>query len=508
MTAVPSSQPDASAPQVTAGHLQKALTALTNGALTFAAVGVFGGLFSLYGFSLNAVGPAEFWGWPVIALSVGMMVLVFAELASKYPYAGSMYQWPTVLAGRRVGWWVGWAYAGALFPLMTAYYASLPILVRGLFGLEDTFSTNRNIIIFAAAVALLWNVFSIGILGQIAKWAMILELTVVTAVLLIVFVLGGKHFGYLTDAATVTYSASGDPTVSALSDMGVFLPLFLGAGIFNAIWVLYTFENGGTLGEETIDGERNAPRGIIGAYLFAVGCGFLFYLCLTPSIPDVGSAMINYNPAEAAISENLPDWVLKLFLAVVAIGLLVATNTMFTGAVRHIFGMARDGQVPFSNVFSRTIGDGSPWAAAVLVFVFSLAPVFVFGTKTASIVGGATGAMYFSYFVVMVVTLVARLKGWPRKRPVFSLGGWGTVVNVLAVLGTGLTFVNMEWPRIATNPTYNQVSGTEGGLFVKDIPMGWVLLGLPLLVGVVYYAFRHRQIHAQETAIEKYAVEY
>jgi hypothetical protein len=37
--------------------------------------------------------------------------------------------------------------------------------------------------------------------------------------------------------------------------------------------------------------------------------------------------------------------------------------------------------------------------------------------------------------------------------------------------------------------------------------MGWVLLGVPLLVGLVYYSMRHRQIHAQSTAIEKYAVE-
>ncbi|MDX6233211.1 MAG: hypothetical protein QOH68_2215, partial [Nocardioidaceae bacterium] len=381
---------------VEAGHLRRALTAVTNGALTFAAVGVFGGLFSLYGFSMNAAGPAQFWGWPLIALSVGMMVLVFAELASKYPFAGSMYQWPTILAGRRAGWWMGWVYAGALFPLMTAYYASLPVLVRPLFGLSDSFSTSRNIILFAAAVAVLWNIFSIGVLGRLATWAMVLELTTVTVVLLVVFVLGGKHFGLLTTAATTTTGASGDAVVQALSGFGDFLPLFLGAGIFNAIWVLYTFENGGTLGEETIDGSRNAPRAIIGAYLFAVTCGFLFYICLTTSIPNYRDVMVNFNPAEMAITDNLPDWVLKVFLAVVAMGLIIATNTMFTGAARHIYGMARDGQVPFSSVFARTRRDGAPYVAVLLLGAFSLIPVFVFGTKTASIVGGATGAMYLA----------------------------------------------------------------------------------------------------------------
>jgi hypothetical protein len=151
--------------------------------------------------------------------------------------------------------------------------------------------------------------------------------------------------------------------------------------------------------------------------------------------------------------------------------------------------------------------DGSPWAATLLIGGFSLIPIFVFGSKTASIVGGATGAMYAAYFLVMVTTLVARLRGWPRKRAYFALGKWGLPVNVLAVIGTGLTFVNVEWPRAATNPTYNQVAGTTGGLFVKDIPMAWVLLGVPLLVGVVYYVLRQQQIHAHPTAIERYAVE-
>jgi amino acid transporter len=74
-----------------AGNLKRALTAVTNGAITFAGVGVFGGLFSLYGFSMSGVGGSEFWGWPLVGISVGSMVLVFAELASKYPFAGSMY---------------------------------------------------------------------------------------------------------------------------------------------------------------------------------------------------------------------------------------------------------------------------------------------------------------------------------------------------------------------------------------------------------------------------------
>jgi amino acid transporter len=485
------------------GKLTRALTALTNGALTFAGVGVFAGLFSLYGFAVSGVGGAEFWGWPLVAISVGAMVLVIAELASKYPFAGSMYQWPTILAGKRVGWWMGWVYAGALFPLMTAYYASLPVLIHPLFNLAPSFRTDEIIIVTAAVIAVVWNIARIGLLGRLAQWAMVLELSVVTVVCLLTFILGGKHFGNLTQTATVT-SAS---TVQVLGSLKNVIPLFIGAGVFNALWVLYTFENGGTLGEETLDAGRNAPRGVIGAYIFAVICGFLFLLCLTPSIPDMKAAMLGGVPAENAITAHLPAGVFKLFLVVVSIGLIVATNTMFTGGVRHIYGMARDGQLPFSGTLSRTLSDGSPWTAVLLVGVLSLVPVFVFTSKTSSIVGGATAAMYVAYFLIMTVTLIYRFRGWPRVKGWFSLGRWGIAVNIVAVVGTGATALDLLWPRPATNPTYNQISGTAGGNFLRDVPMAWLIIGVPLLVGVIFYAVRHRRIHDHPLAIDQYQPE-
>jgi amino acid transporter len=487
----------------TAGKLSRALTALTNGALTFAGVGVFAGLFSLYGFAISGVGGVEFWGWPLVAVSMGAMVLVIAELASKYPFAGSMYQWPTILAGKRVGWWMGWVYAGALFPLMTAYYASLPVLIHPLFNLAPSFTTDEIIIVIAAVIAVVWNVVQIGLLGRMAKWAMIAELSVVTIVCLTTFILGAKHFGNLTQTATVATTAKGS-TVQALTSLGNVFPLFVGAGLFNALWVLYTFENGGTLGEETLDADKNAPRGVVGAYVFAVTCGFLFLLTLTPSIPSMKAAMLGGVPAENAITAHLPTAIFKLFLVVVSIGLIVATNTMFTGAVRHIYGMSRDNQLPFSGTWARTLKDGSPWTAVLLIGALSLVPVFVFTTKTSSIVGGATAAMYVAYFLIMTVTLIYRFRGWPKVKSYFSLGKWGIAVNIVAVVGTGLTALDLLWPRAATNPTYNQISGTSGGFFLKDVPMAWLIIGVPLLIGVVFYAARHKRIHDHPLAIDAY----
>jgi len=214
--------------------------------------------------------------------------------------------------------------------------------------------------------------------------------------------------------------------------------------------------------------------------------------------------MLGGVPAQNAITAHLPTAVFKIFLVVVSIGLIVATNTMFTGAVRHIYGMARDGQLPFSPTFARTLKDGSPWTAVLLIGVLSLVPVFVFTTKTSSIVGGATAAMYVAYFLIMSVTLIYRFRGWPKVRGYFNLAKWGVAVNIVAVIGTGLTALNLMWPRLSTNPTYNQISGTSGGVFLKDVPMGWLIGGVPLLVGVAFYAARYKRIHDHPLAIDSY----
>lgn len=493
------SPPPSSPPTDEHHSLKRALTAVTNGALTFAGVGVFSGLVALFGFSLSSAGPAMFWGWPVTLISVGALVLVFSQLASHFPFAGSMYQWPSQLAGKRVGWAIGWIYAFAMFPLMTAYCVTLPVMVKPLFGWHDSFAVDRNIILFGMGFALFWNLLKVGFLGKLAEWGMLFEIIVSAAIILIVFAVGPKNFGALTDTSHVVTDDAGNSTVESLS-FGQWVPALFAGGIFVSLWVMYTFENGGTLGEETKDASRNAPRGIIGAFLFAGVCGLVFLVGLTTSLDDPAASMLSGTPTEDAIGLHLPGWAVKVFLFAVAEGLLLATSTMFAGATRHIFGMARDNQLPFSSVWSRTNKDGSPWAASILVAVLGLVPVFIFTTNTASIVGGATAAMYVSYFLVTVVVLWSLLRGWPKKRAYFNLGRWNLIVTVLAMVGTGFTAVNLLWPRASTNPNLDEINGTISDSVLRHIPMGWYLVGVPILLGVVYYIAWQRRIDARADA--------
>ena len=55
-------------------------------------------------------GPAFIWAWPFVFAGQMMVALQFAELATHYPIAGSVYQWSKRVAPRAWAWNNGWFY--------------------------------------------------------------------------------------------------------------------------------------------------------------------------------------------------------------------------------------------------------------------------------------------------------------------------------------------------------------------------------------------------------------
>jgi amino acid transporter len=458
------------------GGLRRAITGLTNGAITYACAGITAGIFSLFAFSLAASGPTFFWGWLLVGLSVGLACLVYAELASHYPFAASIYHWPLQLMGRRAGWWVGWMYLGALLSLVGAYTIVMPTVLGPLFD----FTPSRNEIILIGlgllVIALVMNLVDIHVLGRLTVIGVVAELIVLFVLSVLVYLFGPHR------SPSILFDAGGTG-----GSAHTWLAGFLGGGIFVGLWALYTFETAGTLGEETVDAKRQAPKAVMGALLLSVFAGAVFLFLMLLSIPNVGDAMQSATPLQDIISGALADWVAKLYLVTMAWVLLLATYTIFTAACRHIFGMARARQLPFSTALSRTSRNGEPWVAAVVLAVITSLPLILVTQNLAVLVTGATGAIYFAYTLVLGIALVARLRGWPREPAPFSLGRWGIPVNVLAFIGALLTLINLLWPRDSTNP-----------VFKLNIRVSYWLIGIPLVIGIVYYAlWQHRALGAE-----------
>ena len=442
------------------------------GAVAFASCGATAGLFSLFGFSLGSSGPAFIWGWLLVAVVMGAVVLVFAELASHYPHAGSMYEWPSRLVGERAGWWVGWLYLFAQIAVLNAVYFVLPLSVIPLLGLPNTLPWQLGIALGALIVATVTNGLGVKVWGRSSQLGVIAELVVLVVITSLVLVFGHSQ------SPTVFLSSAG--TGSSLQQ---WLPTLFGGGIMVSLWVLYMFETGGTVAEDTEDAPRAAPKAIIGAWFGSVLVGFYFLGAFVLSSPDIAATMASETPVTDIIDNALPSGFSKLYLAMIAFVTLLNANAIFTATTRQLFAMARSGHMPFAKQLSRT-RDGSPATAVVVVAVLTGLP-FVLSQQVSVLAVGATAAIYVCYVAVMFFMIIARLRGWPRERAAFSLGRWGLPVTVFAFVTSLLVAVTLFWPRDTTNPVWH-----------LGIRAAYWLVGIPLIIGAIYYVVAGRHKYA------------
>src|SRR5947207_4087237 len=111
-------------------ELRRTLGFLSNFAVAFSYISVSTGTFSLFYLGLAAGGPAFFWTWPIVAIGQFLVALNFAELASHFPIAGSIYQWSKRLSGYTLGWFTGSIYffVGVLTVTAVAYTIQVSFL--------------------------------------------------------------------------------------------------------------------------------------------------------------------------------------------------------------------------------------------------------------------------------------------------------------------------------------------------------------------------------------------
>src|SRR3712207_4369222 len=116
-------------------------------------ISILTGTFQLFYFGFGAGGPAYVWSWPVVFVGQLMVALCFAELAARFPVAGSLYNWTKRLGGPTTSWMAGWMMLAAsivtLSATVLAYQITLPQLWSGFQVVGDgagtyDFAVNRS----------------------------------------------------------------------------------------------------------------------------------------------------------------------------------------------------------------------------------------------------------------------------------------------------------------------------------------------------------------------------
>ncbi|MBI2763852.1 MAG: amino acid permease [Chloroflexi bacterium] len=478
-------------------ELQRTLGFLSNFAVAFSYISVSTGTYTLIALGLGVGGPAFIWSWPLVVLGQTFVALNFAELASHFPVAGSIYQWSKRLSHKTLGWFTGWFYFWAGVLTVTAVAATVPLVLSAIFNfaLSDPSPIPAlNNLVFWGLISLITttmiNAFGVRLLAIINNLGVAAEILGMLVFAVILLIVGRQQ------DVSVLMTTAGLET----AETGGYLPIFAIA-MFMSLFVVYGFDTAGTFGEETLDASRQAPRGILTAIWLSGAVGFVFLLAIVLGIPDLAASFADPAPIATSIKAGLGEQLGGIYLYVILAAVYVCTMAIQGATTRLLFSMGRDRRVPLGATWGHVSHQfRTPANAAVAVGVLAAIP-FLVTDSPVLLAAGATGLIYLSYFLCNLGVFAARRKGWPHKGSWFSLGSWGTIINIAALLWGGSMIVNFGlWSdaslfgnfggdlRDYTNPSLTLLtSGGQSISWLPDIPFFEASILLILVVGVVYY---------------------
>ncbi len=472
--------------------LDRSLGGFSSFAAGFSYISILTGVFQMFYLGYGAGGPAFVWTWPSVFLGQFAVGLCFAELAAAWPLSGGVYQWSRRTGGRAVGWLAGWVYlSGSIVSLAAvamALQGPLPQVSRAFQIIGDASvkaDSARNAVVLgcaliAATTAI--NVAGVRLMARINNIGVIAEL--VGAAILIVLLLGHARRG-----PSILLDEMGR---GAGRPWGYFGPAT--AAALMASYVLYGFDTAGTLAEETSNPRRRAPRAILQALAAAATAGALLIVGAILAVPDPTRPELGRMDGGLSmiVKEVLGPALGTFFLALVVFAVFVCALAVHAGSVRLAFAMAREDDLPLSELLGRVPRRTRAPALPALIVGGLASGLLILNIDLPQVVETLCSVaivwVNLAYLMVTLPMLVNRLRGLGRSESydrsgarLFSMGRLGLPINAIAAVWGVAVVVNVSWPRA-------MVYGTDRwGRFAAPT---WT--AALLAAGGLYYATRRR----------------
>jgi urea carboxylase system permease len=494
-------------------ELNRGLGTFSSFAVAFSYISPSTGIFTLFGLGMAAMGAYLFWAWPVVALFQFVLALNFAELSSHFPVAGSVYQWTKYLSGRTYAWFTGWFYLIAGVLTVASVCATLPLALLPMLNtmFDAHFNTNLGsadqavVAVVTLVIITVLNIYGVRLVAIVNNTGVFFEILGMVVFAIILAVANNNQ------GVGVIFSS--DETGNFLQFPAPFTWPFFLVAMFMSLYVIYGFDTASTLAEETRNPRTEAPKAVLGAVAGAFVIGAIFLWGLLIAVPNMADAVAGFAGPAVIIDQVLSSTLSVIYLFVVSAAIFVCCMSILTSTIRLAFGMARDNQLPFSKTMAKVNPRlHTPVATCIIVGLLSAIPYIQFSGPTVIAVG-ATASIYLSYLLGNFAVMRARMRGWPKSKAPFSLGRWGKTVNVVAIAWGLAMMVNFLTPsgatsgldpgtasgasylRVFANPKATQTDWYVAGDqlvdfkvgFLNDIPLIWLVFGVVLIIGAIYY---------------------
>ena len=383
-------------------------------------------------FDLTGAGSALI--FPILALLLVPVGLIFAELTGMLPFAGSVDVWTTNAFGHKVGFATQWMMflVQVVEPAMMAF---IFITAAGHFfpGLEIPATAQMFIAIGTAAIWYIVSNFNIDILGKLANIFFFAMIAMSLLVSISLFASGHWSVDNLTAAKDAA-----NPT--GLFPKG-FGGVFLAMAAFSLKFI--GFEMTPSMIEETTFPRSKMWKVILSALIVPAALYLLVVFAIGGMAPyDVIAGMSMPEPELIKMYDLAP---ILGYIAVIS-GVLHAFTTLmgfWTSSARVLYGAAEMNQLP--KAFRKINKHGQPVLANTVVFLFT---VFfcIFTAHSANswvsfVYSMSNVAAGFVYFMCCLSCLVLRKKHpeWnrPYKIPCATLLSiCGMLISLWVIIGS------------------------------------------------------------------------
>jgi len=422
-----------SAPAPTEPQLRREFTLFSAFTLAFAYISPIVAVYGVFALALALVGPSYWLAIPFALAGQILVSLSLGEVASRFPYEGSLYQWAGRLIGPRFGWLTGWTYVWTVMIAMATVTLGAAGFWAAAFHLEADAGTTIVIALVLLAVCTFGNLIGrkpLKIMIVVSITAEIIGSIGLGVILLV--------FYHVNPIDVIFHSASG---------MGL-SGFVLAIGL--AGWSFLGFESSGSVAEEVQEPERNVPKALryslIGIGIIVLFSSLSFILAI-PNLDAVIAGEVG-DPIDATLSAHLAPVLTSTAGVIFAVGFTACCLGLQTGTSRIIYAFARDRALPGSRWLSKlSKRQAVPLNAILITLPVVIVLILLNGSNIYNVLVSYTiGGWYFTFFLVLIGFVVTRLRG--RWRPgSFTMGRWSMPVLTIATLWAAFETVNIAWPR-------------------------------------------------------------
>ncbi len=433
------------------------------------------GIYTVFAFALATAGPPMIWSLVIVGIGQLLVALVFSEVVAQFPVAGGVYPWARRLWGRRYAWMTGWIYLIALLCTIASVAYGSGAFVAAALGFTPTVMTVIGCALGLLLVATIINFMGTKVLAIAAIIGFSAEIigALVVGIWLIV---ANRHQSF-----GVIFDSFGAPATG-----GSYTVAFLAAALIG-IYQYYGFEACGDVAEEVPNPGRLIPKAMRRTIYIGGAAATFVCFALILAVVDMGAVIRgeDTDPVTTILNESFGETGARIVLWIVLISFLSCAMSLQAAASRLAYSYGRDGMIVGSDLLKRFSSSRGipPYALLLAAIVPALIVIgsMVSTNAVTKIVSFAALGIYLGFQMVVLAALRARLKGWVPSGQ-YTLGRWGLVVNIGALVYGVLAIINMIWSsRTPGTPWYDDwIVGLTGVIVV-----GSGLLYLSLHRGVV-----------------------